>query len=262
MPCTIVSCYYQLNQSKHTHDEYDAWIKNFLLNLVGANIIIFVGQKERDYLKEIIQKNTNIKCLLVVKELEDLPLSKKYNIDFWRGQENIDPELTKSGRGQDCYKVWNSKFHFLKEAIDLNPFSSDKFIWNDIGNVRDSAIINTCLTRAYPKAEAISSDKLDIVLLRGFNDPAQLFFQHEVHFSGSMFGGGKDILLECCDLFYLYFDIYVRKNMFIGCDQQILATVFLKNRDKFNCVLPLNNNNNNNNNEIDIWFYLYKYYTI
>ena len=258
MSCTLVSCYYQLKQSKHSHYKYDAWIKNFLLNLVGANIIIFVGQKERDYLKEIIQKNTNIKCILIVKELEDLPLSKKYNTDFWLKQENIDPDLTKSGRGQDCYKVWNSKFHFLKEAIVLNPFGCDKFIWNDIGNVRDSAIINTCLTRAYPKAEAISSDKLDIVLLQGFNDPAQLFFQNEVHFSGSMFGGKKEIILEVCELFYFYFDIYVRKNLFIGCDQQILATVFLKNRDKFNCVIPYNDNKCN----IDKWFYLYKYYSL
>ena len=258
MSCTLVSCYYQLNQSKHLPYEYDTWIKNFLLNLNDVNVIIFVGQKEKDYLKEIIQKNANIKCILIVKELDDLPLSKQYNSEFWNGQARIDPELHKSGRGQDCYKVWNSKFHFLQEAIELNPFGCDKFIWNDIGNVRDPAIINTCLTKVYPNAAAISSDKLDIVLLGGFNDPAQLFFQHEVHFSGSMFGGGKEILLELCTLFYLYFDIYVRKGLFIGCDQQILATVFLKNPDKFNCVVP---QTVNGNHDIDIWFYLYKYYS-
>jgi hypothetical protein len=256
MSCTIVSCYYQLNQSKHTHDEYDIWIKNLLLNLVGTNIIIFVGQKEKEYIQQITQQNATIKCLLIIKELEDLPLSKKYGADFWRWQENIDPQLLKIGRGQDCYKLWNSKFHFLKEAINLNPFGSDKFIWNDIGNVRDPAIINHCLLKSYPNELAISSDKLDIVLLRGFNDPAQLFFQHEVHFSGSMFGGKKEILLEMCDLFYLYFDIYVGKKLFIGCDQQILATVFLKNPDKFNCILPVKSN------DIDVWFYLYKFYTL
>ena len=54
MSCTLVSCYYQLKQSKHSHYKYDVWIKNLLLNLVGANIIIFVGQKEKDYLKEIL----------------------------------------------------------------------------------------------------------------------------------------------------------------------------------------------------------------
>ena len=256
---TLVSCYYLLRNSKHSAQQYDKWIKNLLLNLT-SNIIIFVGKNEEKYISQILQNNNLLKInkktyLLIVKEFHDLPLVAKYSPDFWTNQENIDKQKW-CGRGQGCYKLWNSKFHLLKEAIQLNPFKSDKFIWNDIGNIRNEAgaikFLNT-----YPTYNRISSDKLDIVLLKPFHNQTQFFFQDEVHFSGSLFGGGKEILLELCELFYLYFDIYAKKNMFIGCDQQILATVYLKNREKFNCIVPPINCI-----DIDEWFYLYKYYSL
>ena len=263
---TLVSCYYKLSQSKHTPQSYDLWIKNFLLNL-DANIIIFVGKEEKEYIKTILEQNAkmnisadkmNCKYLLIEKEIADFALVQKYNNAFWDKQTQIDPGK-KCGRGADCYKIWNSKFAFLKEAIQLNPFHSDKFIWNDIGNIRDttSGIIKHCLP-TYPSSNKISQDKLDIVLLNPFSHPSQLFFQNEVHFSGSMFGGRKEILLELGELFYLYFDRYVNENLFIGCDQQMLATVFRQHPEKFNCIFPVNTEYEN----IDVWFYLYKYYSL
>jgi hypothetical protein len=253
---TIVSCYYQLKKSKHSPEKYDGWIKNLLLN-VNNPIIIFVGSAEEPYIRTIIDQNININInksqyVLIVKNLNEFPLVKDYETDFWLQQETMDPN-PKCGRGQDCYKIWNSKFYFLKEAIELNPFNTDKFVWNDIGNIRgNSAAIK--ILNTYPSYNAISVDKLDIVLLNPFTDPNQLFFCNEVHFSGSMFGGGREILLELCHLFYLYFNIYALKNHFIGCDQQIISTLFLKNKNKFNCIFP-------SSDDIDVWFYLYKHYS-
>ena len=52
----------------------------------------------------------------------------------------------------------------------------------------------------------------------------------------------------------LYFDIYVANNKFIGCDQQIIASIYLKNKELFNTITP-------NNIIIDKWFWLYYYYS-
>jgi hypothetical protein len=258
---TLVSCYYKLSQSKHTPQSYDKWINNFLLN-IDANIVIFVGKEEKEYITSILAKNNKMNSgsmlcnyVLIEKEITDFALVKKYNNAFWDKQAQIDPGK-KCGRGQDCYKIWNSKFSFLQEAIQLNPFNSDKFIWNDIGNIREpsASIVDNCLPN-YPLYTNISRDKMDIVFLKPFSNLNQMFFQNEVHFSGSMFGGGKEVLNELCDLFYFYFDVYVNQNLFIGCDQQILATVFMQNPDKFNCIFPINPEN------VDIWFYLYKHYS-
>jgi hypothetical protein len=254
MSVTLVTCYYKLVKSKHSLQDYDCWIKNFLLNINNTNIIIFHGKNDKEYIQTIIDKNKKtINYLLIEKEIDDFELVKKYDRHFWNRQESIDPNKY-CGRGQDCYKLWNSKFNLLKEAIEKNPFNSDKFIWNDIGNVRDLNIVTSCLNN-YPKYNSISNNKLDIVLLNRFNNPYQRLFQNEIHFSGSMFGGGKELILELCKLFYIFFDIYVHENLFIGCDQQIIASLFIKYSDKFNLIIP-------KNNFIDKWFYLYSHYCV
>jgi len=244
---TIVSCYYKLNTSKHSHSKYDIWIKNLLLN-VKANMVIFTSQSDKPYLNEIATRNGGLKCTIVVKELDELEIYKKYPT-IWDNQERIDPDK-KCGRGRGCYMLWNSKFHFMKEAIDMNIYDSEYFIWNDIGNVRDNRIIP--LLNTYPQTRRISKDRLDIVLLQLFNT-VQEFYCNEVHFSGSMFGGHKDTILKIKDLYYNCFNHYAENNKFIGCDQQIISSVCVKNIHLFNPIFPIDY-------KVDPWFYLYQYY--
>ena len=247
---TIVSCYYKLEKSKHTHEEYDTWIRNLIQN-IKESMVIFTCKKDRLYLESILQLNKhNIKYTIIVKELSELEINKQYP-DIWDYQESIDPNK-KCGRGRGCYQLWNSKFHFLKEAIESNPYNSKYFIWNDIGNVRDNKIVPflTC----YPKEDKISNNKLDIVLLNGFRQ-LQDFFCDEVHFSGSMFGGYKETLLTICELYYECFQYYIENERFIGCDQQIISSIFIKNMNLFNPIIP-------SDYQVDPWFYLYQYYSI
>ena len=250
MSVSIVTCYYKLKKSKHTFEKYVEWINNLIFNLNNVNIIIFTNKNDELFMKNTLSKNKKINYTFIIREIDDLYISKKYE-NIWNEQYIMDMQKS-CGRSIECYKIWNSKFSFLKEAIELNPYKSDKFIWNDIGNVRDEKILP--YIRKYPEYNNISDNKLDIVLLKGYTNENQLFFENEVHFSGSMFGGGKDVILKLCELYYLYFDLYVRKNKFIGCDQQIISSLYLRNKDLFNCVIP------NYNYCIDIWFYLYKYY--
>jgi len=63
MSVTIVSCFYKLHTSKHTLNEYDTWIKCFLLN-INTNIIIFVGKNEKEYIKRIIDMNSTKKICI------------------------------------------------------------------------------------------------------------------------------------------------------------------------------------------------------
>lgn len=244
---TIVSCYYKLDQSKHTQEEYDTWIHNLLSN-IRANLIVFTCEKDKPYLKTILDSNIELQYTIIVKELSDLEINKHYP-DIWDNQETIDPNK-KCGRGRGCYMLWNSKFHFLKEAIEENPYQTDYFVWNDIGNVRDSRIIP--FLKSYPNKDKITEDKLDIVLLNGFRNQ-QDFFCDEVHFSGSMFGGHKNTILTVCDFYYKCFHSYIENDRFIGCDQQIISSIFIKHMNLFNPLIPKECN-------VDPWFFLYQYY--
>ncbi len=250
MNVSIVTCFYKLEKSKHTFQEYVEWINNLILNLNDAKIIIFTNKNDEPFMQNILSKNKSINYTIIIREIDDLYISKRYQ-NIWNEQYVMDNQKN-CGRSIECYKIWNSKFSFLKDAIELNPYKSNKFIWNDIGNVRNKNM--SPYIKTYPNHNNISDKKLDIVLLKGFTNEKQLFFDNEVHFSGSMFGGGKDVILKLCKLYYLYFDLYIRKNKFIGCDQQIISSLYLRNKAFFNCVIP------NKNVHIDTWFYLYHYY--
>lgn len=251
---TVVSCYYKI-PSKHNHFNYKIWINNLLLN-IKCNIIIFTSLELVNFFKNIKNNNKDLKLIIIIKEINDLDILKKYDLDFWNNQYLLDP-TPNIGRTKECYIIWNSKMNFIKEAIELNPFNSDKFIWNDIGSMRNNYFSN--FISHYPLYNNISSDKLDIALLSDYTDKSQIYYQNEIHLSGSIFGTSKDIFLKIIDLYYIFFDEYVKQNLFIGCDQQILSTLYIRYPELFNLINPYEKNINNE--IIDIWFYLYYYYT-
>lgn len=250
---TIVTCFYKLEKSKHTYDEYISWINNFLLNLSkDLPLVIFTSK----YDKTSIEKNI-LDCgvtlyKIVIINIEDLPLSQKYSKEFWSSQYKMDNQKN-SGRSIDCYKIWNSKCDFLKLAINYNFFNSTNFVWNDIGNVRNKTTISA-LQKYRPSNNNISSTKIDIVLLNKNINNAHKYFKDCIHFSGSMFGGTKDTILMFHTLFYKMFDDYVANNQFIGCDQQIITSIYLAYNYIINPVYA-------NSNDIDPWFFLYKKYS-
>ena len=204
---TLVTCYYEF-KSKHSTENYRIWIKN-LLNNISCNIIIFTSNDLVKFLKESY-KHKNI--FFIVKPLKELTIFLKYK-DIWAEQYRIDPNK-KCGRTIGCYVLWNSKFQFLKEAIDINPFNSDKFVWNDIGSMRNKSCIN--LLKKYPNYDKINNNKLDIIMLNSYKNLYQTFFHEEVHISGAIFGGHKDVILKLHKKYYDMFEFYIKNNKFIG----------------------------------------------
>ena len=266
---TLVTCYYKV-KSKHTFNDYALWIKNLLLS-IQCNIIIFTSADQVKWINSLIQTNVNLEISttntnanntsagsvkIIVKELQDLEIVRKYP-DIWAMQYMKDP--ARDIRTKECYMIWNSKLALVRDAIELNPFGSDKFVWNDIGSLRESRFIfnNYMNFMHYPRYENISRNKIDIVLINGFSNPTQKIFQNETHLSGALFGGGSDALIRLIELFYKNFDMYLKNGYFIGCDQQILATCYLQQSDLFNLVIP-----DYSDRVIDKWFYLYYHYSL
>jgi hypothetical protein len=279
---TLITCYYKV-KSKHTFNEYALWIQNLLLSIT-CNIIIYTSADQVEWIKYLIQSNNNLeissssspsttnttndtnantntsntsvgRVKIIVKELQDLEIVRKYP-GIWETQYMKDP--TRDIRTKECYMIWNSKLSLVKEAITLNPFQSDKFVWNDIGSLRTSRFVyeNYMDFIQYPRYENISKNKIDIVSIKGFYHPNQRIFQNETHLSGALFGGGTDAFLRLIELFYKNFDMYLENGYFIGCDQQILATCYQLEPDLFNLITP-----DYSNKIIDKWFYLYYYYS-
>jgi len=249
MSVTVVTCYYKI-KSKHSHDDYDRWITNFLSN-ISCNLVIFTSRDLIEYIKEKRLRFLD-KTVIIPIEYEELPVYKLYK-DLWEVQYKMDKQQD-TGRTKECYVLWNSKIYFLRQAIEINPFSSDKFIWSDIGCLRmqgyDSSLINQIIDN-YPLYEKISKKQIDIVLLEPIENTEQKVFIDEIHFSGAMFGVHKDVIMVLYELFYKRLYEHIQQGIFIGCDQQTISSIYNENRELFNCI-SCNNIN---------WFYLWEYYS-
>lgn len=248
MSITLVSCYYKIKLI-NLHDKYDNYINNLFNNInKNVNFIIFTNKELEDYLAEKTKEFTNIK--IIIKEFEDIDLLCKYR-NIWENQYSLDLQKN-TAKGIKSYILCNSKLNFIKEAIKFNYFNSDKFIWVDIGIIKNiDYLINL---QNFPKYENISEDKIDIILLKNFNNPNQKFFQDEIHFSSLLFGSKINALIKFIKLYYDKFDEYLIHNKFIGCDKQIIASVYLENIILFNPIIP--------KSDEDRLFYLLKHYSI
>jgi hypothetical protein len=224
MSVTVVSCYYKF-PSKHGFQEYDLWMNNFLEN-INCNLVIFTSP---DLEKYIMDKRVKFihKTKVICETIEDNELYIKYK-DQWDYQHSIDKQKN-TGRSKFCYIIWNSKLNYMKKIIDFNPFNSDKFVWTDIGCLRNNNPLLINQIQNYPNYNNISSDKLDIVLLRPFTNPLQDYFQDEVHFAGAVFGSDYKTILKIHDLFYDKLDELSKKYHSISSeDEEILNKIFKK----------------------------------
>jgi hypothetical protein len=254
MSVTVVTCYYKIN-SKHSHDNYDRWMTNFLSN-VSCNLVIFTSPDLVEYIAEKRMRFID-KTIIKTIELEDLPIYKLYK-DLWAVQYQMDNQKD-TGRTKECYVIWNSKLFFLREVMESNPFFSDKFIWSDIGCLRmhcyDTSLMNQIINN-YPIYEKISKTQIDIVLLEPIENAEQKIFIGERHFSGAIFGGHKDVIMLLYELFYKKLYDHIQAGIFIGCDQQTISSIYNENRELFNCI-SCNNHSNDDYN----WFYLWEHYS-
>lgn len=247
---TIVTAYFQLETSKASHNKYLQWMCNMLI--IDNPMIIFCDNKSYDFIQFLRKDKLNITRIIVI-EFVDFH-SYRFNSQFVQ-QQKIDRELN-IGHNSFLYMIWAEKPSFLKKAVVLDPFNTEYFLWVDIGcfRVPNTKFIN------WPN---ISKAPLDKVLLlsvnpftinelsvSNFNELPNFQFTNRI--SGTIFGGGKKVLLQWNEKYYDMVEKFISLGRFIGKDQSIMNSVYLLNRDiceLINWKQPCD----------DIWFYMQDY---
>lgn len=169
--------------------------------------LIFFG--EQDTVKHVwtIRKKYNLlhKTYLVTCELNEspyykyLPLLTEYSKTVGLNGFVNDIRMTP----HYFVAIW-SKFYFIKKAIELNPFESNKFCWIDYGifhiseKIDDDKFANNLLS--------LKSDKIKIMMIfegtqQLLNDRKLLYSKDRHITTAQIFGGGKDIFLKYIELF-------------------------------------------------------------
>ena len=84
---TIVTAYFRI-KSKHPTDDYNKWIKNFLS--IKDPMVIITTASLQDFM--IKNRPPNLKTKIIIRNMSQFFVRKRYGDDFWKKQHEMDVE--------------------------------------------------------------------------------------------------------------------------------------------------------------------------
>ena len=190
-----------------TWGEYLRWF-DITLKL-KCPMILFVTEDLREFIEE---RRTNIPTEVIVQSIEEIPYYYlKDQLDSIIQSEEYKEKISDPDRIECQHSMYSivqySKFKWLQQAIEENPFNSKFFFWIDAGSSRFFDAYN--LSENYPSSNAFDAlnemgDKFLIQMnMEYYKDLAnadtlseEYLFDNRSYVLGSMFGGGKNSLLK------------------------------------------------------------------
>ena len=248
---TIVTAYFELEQSKKDHDTYLNWMKNMLI--IQSPMVIFCNKDSKKVIEGIRSNTSLYPTKIITMDFNDF-YTYKYIDTFVNDYNTKDHERY---HNPYLYLIWNEKTHFLKRAIEINPFSTEHFLWVDIGCFREP---NNRFIH-WPNSDKIPKNKLLLLSVYPFTKE-----EYEVNklenipdfkyvcgrIGGTIFGGTKDSILRWHDQYYQMLEYFITIGRFIGKDQNIMSSVAIMYKDTIELINP-------DPTRGDIWFYLQPY---
>ena len=218
---TVVTAYFKV-ASKHTHSEYVEWMRN-MLSLQDA-MVIFSSPEMHDSIIEM-RSHAIEKTLIVPMTLMDSQICGSYDDAFWERQLQRDPELATKHQGisHHLFCLWLSKSWFVTEAARANPFSSEIFLWSDIGSFRNDDYNGKLWVQNFGIIPRTS------ILMMAARQPREIGDwvikeKHEVFIAGAQLAGRRDTWKHFNRAFEATLKGYVKHGHFIGEDQAVMET--------------------------------------
>ncbi|OQV14873.1 hypothetical protein BV898_10905 [Hypsibius exemplaris] len=227
-PVTVVTAYYKI-PSKQPDEVYRQWMANFLPQ-IPCYLYIFTDAVSA---RTIIHHRRTFpnRTKMVVRKFSELQEAKR--MAMWMEQKKLDHE---SYHTPELYILWNEKVHFLMEAIAKNPFDSDYFLWTDIGSFRSGEEAGNLTSYPDTKTTASLLGTSQVFFLQmedfqqghlqiGQNGLPTRDFQQDISLAGTVFGGHMNAIRKYEKRYYETMELMRRNGLFIGKDQNIMATV-------------------------------------
>lgn len=196
---TVVTAFYKIETSKHTYGEYLQWIDNFF-KCVKSPVICFCQNDT------YLQKYKSERVKIIERDFYSFKLTTLEWMETWNKNHQIDPE--KLIHSPKLYAIWALKQEFVENAIKENPFSSEYFVWCDIGCFRCPENFTNPPTFANNIQDIIQND--EFLCLR-IND----------QIGGGVLAGNIQAWTYFIDAYKRTLKIFEEKNMFIGKDQTL-----------------------------------------
>lgn len=216
---TVVSMYFTLNKSKHSQNDYENWIKSFMVSVDSPKVIICDIKSQK--LLQRYHGTSKVVYYVYENIWHIMRLLEKY-----RGMKYIDNYFTKQQRldresrihNPDLYAIWNLKSFILKFVSDDNPFGSSYFIYTDVGAWRQGIIDNWPDEDFIKKLMEVQKDR---VLFAQISDDLSDFEVNDI-IQGGIIAGNKKSIDSLFKNYYSIHDERVRKDRFVGKDQILM----------------------------------------
>ena len=257
---TVVSTYFYLNKSKHSHEEYTNWMRNFFMSVTSPLVLFTDG-------KSISSKLMNLRGQLptklyivdshwnILEEIEN-KRGKHYSVVYKQEQSRLDPE--KSIHSTDLYVLWNMKSYITKKIAQENPFNSSVFIYSDSGAWRDKPFYNWPDVSMVLNVSKLIKDKILFGQISNSGLETSTKFPVCDIIEGTFFMGNAKAIRNFEKEFWRLHDLRIEQGLFVGKDQTIMNLIAFNSSMaystarlrtwKLGCVQPVN-----------VWFF-YQYF--
>lgn len=245
MSVCVVSAFYRI-PSKFSVEKYFEWITPFF-TMCPFQLVIFTEP-------ELIPKFTHMRREYMNKTIfVGLPFSewgsiKRYGREMWENEKKKDHEEYHT---PELYCTWYEKKEFVKRAIGMEAFGADYFVWCDAGILRFPQWIPAI--QPFPLISRIERGKMTFLQVEKFSpeDTWNKDFQRENHIGGGIQAADKETWLWWYDEYDRMLQKFLETKKFVGKDQNILASCYLLNPEKYRLVVPPQNMDG-----YSIWFWL------
>jgi len=258
---TLITGFIKIEKNKYNSD-YVKWISNFLLNL-NKNVIIFTSIEYYQLIKKL-RENYEDKTFIILIKIEDLYMYKNH-LEYLKKDYIRDHE--KSYHNIDLYMIWNEKLKLVERGMNINPFKTNNFCWCDIGCVRNEIYIKKYI-ETFPNPTKMIEDKIYMINVdyNFSNDDFKYPYDNKYRtisniIAGTFFIGNEKNMRKMIDLYYNeIMSYYIKNNLFIGKDQTLYVSLYLKYPHLFKLIRGENDNNTIQYSEFK-WFYFLKYFS-
>jgi hypothetical protein len=244
---TIVSSLFNIKREGMDGRTWEEYLKWFDITLkLKCPMILFVTEDLREFVEE---RRSDISTEVIVQSVEEIPYYYlKCQLDSIIQSEEYIEKISDPDRIECQHSMYSivqySKFKWLKQAIEENPFNSKFFFWLDAGSSRFFDGYN--LSENYPSSNALDAlnemgDKFLIQMnTEYYKDLANVdtlsveyLLDNRSYVLGSMFGGTKQGIINVC---FEIEDILLNKmisNDFVNNEQISLGYLVKTNPELF-----------------------------
>jgi hypothetical protein len=232
MSCCVVSAYYQV-PSKNPSTAYLQWMEPFFRNSTFPLVLftepqyIALFSEWREHCKE--------KTIFICLPFQELTSIKRWGAHMWMEQKQKD---TEENHTPQLYCLWYEKKEFVRRAIEMEAFGAEKFVWCDAGILRYPEWHP--FIHLFPQAERIESGKMTLLQIADFmeSDTEETDFGMRNHVGGGIQAADRETWLWWCDEYDAMMNTYIASNRFVGKDQHLMASCYLRWKERVVLVRP------------------------